>query len=173
MRKFCVVRGAWPSYNAKVMRPSGRPPMLMSIQQVERAIVLLACYLAAVSRFFAAQAFRIMLPSRAVRGGRRRRAGAALSLQAVLRLQRLEGRPSSAISKVKRTGPARRTAASARDLRCGPRTPVKPARNAKQFPPLCDGYQARRTVGPLARGFALETWRCGLACAQRCLCAAE
>jgi hypothetical protein len=44
IKKFCVVRGAWPSYNAKVMRPSGRPPMLMSIQQVERAIVLRVRY---------------------------------------------------------------------------------------------------------------------------------
>ena len=126
---------------------------------------MLACYLAAVSRFFAAQAFRIMLPSRAVRGGRRRRAGAALSLQAVLRLQRLEGRLSSAISKVSQTGPARRTAASARDFRGEPCELA--ACKTLASPPFLDrnvatAAQANRTVGPLAGGFALETWRCGL-----------
>ena len=122
---------------------------------------MLACYLAAVSRFFAAQAFRIMLPSRAVRGGRRRRAGAALSLQAVLRLQRLEGRLSSAISKVSQTGPARRTAASARDFRGEPCELA--ACKTLASPPFLDrnvatAAQANRTVGPLAGGFALETW---------------
>ena len=39
-----ALRGACPSYKANVMRPSGRPPMLMSIQYVERAIVLRVRY---------------------------------------------------------------------------------------------------------------------------------
>ena len=48
---------------------------------------------------------------------RRRRAGLLLSLQAVLRLQPREGRPSLAISRGVQTGPVRRTTTCARDFR--------------------------------------------------------